>query len=222
MKQINNKKDFFSYLKSTFYPGDMLLPLSNIISHTNWMIYKLYGGEDDISENEISEWIHKFFKPFIFEGVECIRAFRRDIPADNCKSANGQIGILTLLCSFEVAVMLKKLEYNESCSTIYQKAIKSLNSVYVIDCITDYPAFGPKSNYPAADLLTIQDWLRQKYGIIVKIDYDYEDGFIYSIISLYKKSTLVRRNESTTKYYTSYYALNAGILKALSIILECK
>lgn len=222
MKQTDNKEDFFSQLKDTFYPGDMLFPVSFIISNTNWMINKFYTGKEDISEKEIEKWIHRNFGVLTFNNTECIRTFRRDIPAGDCEQSSTQIGICIPLCSFEIAVMLRKLEYNESCSVIYKKVAP--NRIYVMDHITDYPITEPTGSYPAADLLAVQDWLRQKYNIIVEVSYTYEGMFVYIINSIKEKPVLVSYSSGagSIKYDTSYYALNAGILEALSNILKSK
>lgn len=223
MKQTNNKEDFFSQLKDVFYKGDMLHPVSCVAAYIDWVVNEFYTGEEDVSEKEIEEWIWKSFNVFMFEGVECIRTFKNYITPDNCESSKGQIGIFVPSCSFEISVMLKKLGYNEFCDTSYQKSLSG--KVYAIRDITDYPAFGSELNYPAPDLLSVMEWLRLKHDTIIELKYTDENVFIYIISNTGDK--MMRKiysdsNEINSTYDNPYHCMNAGITKALSIILKDK
>lgn len=224
MNYTDNKEDFFRQLKEVFYPGDMLYPISSLMVDVDWLFYEFCDDWKSISNEEVRERLLKWFEPFKFEGVECVRTFIHDIPSVNNEQSKNQLGILIPPCSFEASVILRWLEYNERCQDFYQK---NDDKVYLIRYMSDYPVYEQLSNYPAPDLLAVQEWLREKHQIIVESKSHLSIGSdakllscTFSYVIKYMGANGLIIKQSDDKYPTAYYALHAGIVSILYELAE--
>ena len=117
--------------------------------------------------------------------------------------------------SFNVAKLLKEKGYNEPCKQFYCKAYDD-----TWNCDNDCLRFRlvTYSELEDGDILIpslydAQKWLREKHGIIVDIDTDYYDGFLFT----YQAWSFDKVSEKQS-FDTYEEALNEGIKEALKMI----
>lgn len=119
------------------------------------------------------------------------------------------------ILNFESAKLLKKVNFFENCEYYYDKNGNLIQNTDSFGIPVPYNNKYSKEDFAAPDMLSVIDFIYNKYGLFISIDYTSSKQFKAKIIETVHDSIILK-----DYFYSSYQeALQETITKCLNYIL---
>lgn len=210
MKEVKNKDEFFKIVDKLLKPGYSLTPIMLMRNYILWLSSRYYDKEE-FSNDEIYSYIQDRHKVVELEGVKCVR-----INEEDTQTSDNQYGINEQKCTFEQAVYLKKLGFNETVPMCYQVIGKYVN---VIDYHIQFPE--KNSEYVCCDLNMVAEWIRLKYNIVITVYPNLDiHGFYPLVYTRDEDGKCINKMDFGMDFSKPIWALSYAITEVLKMKLN--